>query len=410
MSAILVIGANKFLGIHIVRGLLAGTTDHITWSIENLDSSIEEELRELCGGDAALKEAAKSRLKLKEQAKFEESEARADEVWFLDANPELPPLPGVEKREQLASTLHIIASSGARTLNYAGSIYNCGGKADALPEPSDRELEITGFCAAHGIRSRFFMTSWLMGEDHIATGSGDDVHGLLRAVDEVIAEIQERTPEYFDFQALRIHAAKDAAVNVVSVSAAAEIMLNAAKQAGPNLRQCIVSAEDVSWQDFCELLGEVYGVSILCVDDPEQLNAIDHLLGGRLAELRSGWSGKDTRRFHAPASREDLELDRDAQLECLSAARSKQERTRKARDQKAAGFPHSWRKKVIPRPEQDLTYYVAGNEGEYILLLNALGQPLDYWYRLVNELMRRNRVILWETRGLASAPPERPCG
>jgi pimeloyl-ACP methyl ester carboxylesterase len=402
MSAILVMGPNKFLGIHIVRGLLAGTDDHITWSIENLDSSVEEELRELCGGNPALKEAAKSRLELKEQAKLQENEARADEVWFLDAKPELPPLPGVEEQEQLASTLHIIAGSGALTLNYAGSIYSCCGKTGALPEPSSRELQITGFCQAHGIRSRVFMTSWLMGEDHIATGSGDDVHGLLHAVDEVIAEIQERTPEYFDFQALRIHAAKDAAVNVVSVSAAAEIMLNAAKRTGSKLPQCIVSAEDVLWQDFCELLGEVYGVSILCVDDPEELNAIDHLLGERLAELQSGWSGKSVRQFHASDSREDLELDRDAQLECLNAARSKQERARKARDQKTAGFPNSWRKKAIPRPEQDLTYYMAGSEGEYILILNALGQPLDAWYRLVNELMRRNRVILWETRGLAS--------
>jgi pimeloyl-ACP methyl ester carboxylesterase len=399
----MVLGPNTLLGTQLIGRIIAGTTHYVTWVIEDLDSYIAEELRDLVCKSSGLREAAKPRFALIEWNAGIEGNIRAAEVWFLDGKLESPPLPGAEKQgSPLANAFRIIGASGAKTLNYVGSAYDLGsGGQGAFPELSEKEKQISAFCAEHEILNHSYLTSWLIGEDYVTSGSGDEVHCLLRAVDDVIAEIQERTPEYFDFQALRVLAAKDAAVNLVSMNSAVERMLaTAAENTNSDLRQCMVSDEDISWQDFCEQLGEVYGVSILCVADPEELNAIDLLLASRLSEVERERCGKAVHQCHSSES-PDLAIDRETQLEFLNSARQKQERERRQRDERISALPDKWEKKTIARNGDDLTYYIAGTQGEYILLLNALGQPLDPWHRLVDVLIRRNRVILWTTRGLA---------
>lgn len=404
MSELIVLGPNKLLGAQIIGRLLAGTTHHVTWVIEDLDSHIAEELRSLIYKGSGLTEAAEPRFALMEWNAGIESNVRAAEVWFLDGKLESPQLPGTEEQgSPLTNAFRIIAASGAKILNYVGSAYDLGNRRQgALPGLSEKEQQIGVFCAEHEIRSHSFLTSWLIGEDYVTSGSGDEVHCLLHAVDDVIAEIQERTPEYFDFQALRVLAAKDAAVNLISMNSAVELMLaTAAKNTNSDLRQCMVSDEGISWQDFCEQLGEVYGISILSVADPEELNAIDRLLASRLSEVESERGGKAVRQYQSSDS-PDLAIDRETQLEFLNSARQKQEQERRERDERISGLPNKWEKKSIARNGDDLTYYIAGTQGEYILILNALGQPLDPWHRLVDVLIRRHRVILWATRGLAA--------
>jgi pimeloyl-ACP methyl ester carboxylesterase len=404
MYELIVLGPNKLLGTQIIGRLLAGTTHHVTWLLEDLDGYIAEELRRLIYKRSGLKEAAKPRFALIEWNAGIESNIRADEVWFLDGKRESPQFSGTEKQESpLTDAFRIIAASGAKTLNYVGSAYDLeNGRQGSLPVLSEKEQQIGAFCAEHEIRNHSFLTSWLIGEDYVTSGSGDEVHCLLRALDDVIAEIQERTPEYFDFQALRVLAAKDAAVNLVSMNSAVELMLTtAAKNVNSDLRECMVSDEDISWQDFCEQLGEVYGVSILSVAVPEELNAIDRLLASRLSEVQSERCGKSLRHCRSGDS-PTLAIERETQLEFLNSARQKQEQERTERDERISALPNKWEKKTIARNGDDLTYYIAGTQGEYILILNALGQPLDHWHRLVDVLMRRNRIILWVTRGLAA--------
>ena len=39
------------------------------------------------------------------------------------------------------------------------------------------------------------------------------------------------------------------------------------------------------------------------------------------------------------------------------------------------------------------------------MVLNALGQGLEYWYRLIDRLMEDHRILIWEPRGTVSPPP-----
>src|ERR1041385_8322302 len=123
MSETAVLGPNNLLGTQIIGRLLAGTTHHITWVIEDLDGHIAEELRSLIYKSSGLKEAAKTRFALIEWNAGMESNIRASEVWFLDGKQESLQLPGGEKQgAPLAHAFQVIAGLGAKTLNYVGSI------------------------------------------------------------------------------------------------------------------------------------------------------------------------------------------------------------------------------------------------------------------------------------------------
>ena len=183
MSELIVLGPNKLLGAQIIGRLLAGTTHHVTWVIEDLDSYIAEELRSLIYKHSGLKEAAKPRFTLIEWNAGIESNIKAAEIWFLDGKLESPQLPGTEKQgSPLTNAFRIIAASGAKTLNYVGSTYDLGnGRPGALPELSEKEQQIGAFCAEHEIRNHSFLTSWLIGKDYVTSGSGDEVHDLSAA-------------------------------------------------------------------------------------------------------------------------------------------------------------------------------------------------------------------------------------
>src|SRR5205807_2415389 len=215
MSDVLVIGRNLLLGAQIVGKLLGGTDHYVTWLIENLDSHIAEELNALIfkkiesHKPSGLKGSLRSRLALLEWEPDVEGNIRADEMWLLEGKDAWPALTAKEKEESaLVRSLRILESSGARMLSYVASIYDCDCVVPGiLPELSIREQRIAAFCKARDIAAHFFLTSWLIGEDYVSSDSGEEVHCLLHALDEVIAELQERTPEYFDLKPFRAVAA-----------------------------------------------------------------------------------------------------------------------------------------------------------------------------------------------------------
>lgn len=412
MAGSLILGANTTLASQIAAGLLASTQQRVSWVLEDFDSRIvgevmsvvEESLSGISGDrHPGLKSSWTERFKLGRRL---ESNFTAEEAWLFRGTNK----PGLTEKhgeaESLRRSLSLLATAEVKALNYVGSIYDCPREnpaQDIVLRLSDEERLVSSFCAEHGIRARFFFTSWLVGPRCVVHDSGQGIYRLLHALDEVTAEIQERSPEYFEFQALRVYVPDNATVNLVNMHEAAQLMLQiAAVNEISNTPCCIVSAEETSWTDLCELLGETYGLSVLSVHDQEELNAIDHLLCHQWGGNEVAQSGQQVARYqegHLPA---DLNLDRQTLTAFLSSIREQQVDARVGRDERIADFPGTMQKRTIPRDGSDLTYYVTGAQGEYIVLINALGQPLDYWYRLIDVLMQRYRIIIWETRGLTS--------
>ena len=412
MASSLILGANTILATQIAAGLLASTQQRITWVLEDFDSRIVDEVMSVVeeslsgiSGDRhpELKSSWIERFKLVRRL---ESNITAEEVWLFGGTNK----PGLTEKngeaDSLRRSLSLLATAEVKVLNYVGSIYDCSREnpaQDSVLQLSDEELLISTFCDAHDIRARLFLTSWLVGPRCVVHDSGQGIYRLLHALDAVTAEIQERSPEYFDFQALRIYVPENATVNLVNMHEAAQLMLQiAAVNEISNTPCCIVSAEETSWTDFCELLGETYGLSMLSVHDQEELNAIDHLLCHQWGGDEVAQAGQQVAKYHSGSLPANLQSDRQTLTGFLSSIREQQVKARVARDERILALPGTMEKRTLPRDGSDLTYYIAGTQGEYIVVLNALGQPLNYWYRLIDVLMERHRIIIWETRGLSA--------
>lgn len=416
MASCLILGNNTILATQIAAGLLASTQRVITWIFEDLHPRIAEEVVNLVeeslsgiSGDHKPESTNswKERLKLVQRQAGHEGNITAEEVWLFGGTNKLSGLAGKDFGDSLRLSLSLLATTEVRVLNYVGSIYDCSREIpaqDKVLRLSEEERLVSSFCTEHDIRARFLLASWLVGPHCMAHDSGQGIDRLLHALDELTSEIQERSPEYFDFQALRIYVPENATVNLVNMHEAAQLMLQiAAVNEISNTPCCIVSAEETFWTDFCELLGETYGLSVLSVHDQEELNAIDHLLCHQWGGDEVAQAGQQVAKYHSGSLPANLQSDRQTLTAFLSSIREQQVKARVARDERIVALPGTMEKRTMPRDGSDLTYYIAGTQGEYIVVLNALGQPLDYWYRLIDVLMQRYRIIIWETRGLTSA-------
>jgi pimeloyl-ACP methyl ester carboxylesterase len=416
MASSLILGANTILASQIAAGLLASTQQLITWMLEDLDPRIIEEVLNVVQESLSripddhkpeLNNSWKERLKLVQRQAGHEGNIKAEEVWLFGGANKLPGLTGKNfGADSLRFSFSLLATTEVRVLNYVGSIYDYSREnpaRDGVLQLSDEERLVSSFCAEHNIRARFFLTSWLVGAHCVAHDSGQGIDRLLHALDELTAEIQERSPEYFDFQVLRIYASENATVNLVHMYHAVQLMLQiSVAEEISDTPCCIVSAVETSWTDLCGLLGEIYGLSVLSVHNQEELNVIDHLLCDQWGGEEVAWAGQKAVRYRDGNAPAELQIDRETLAAFLSSIHQKLVKIRVARDERVLVLPGTMQKKTIPRNGSDLTYYIAGTQGEYIVVLNALGQPIDYWYRLIDVLIKSYHIIIWETRWLTS--------
>jgi pimeloyl-ACP methyl ester carboxylesterase len=348
-------------------------------------------------------------------------DAQADEVWYLSAGScrarcrgasanavraLLSALPQFRAAEfNYVSPVH--ADSRASDKEGRNSEYAAGDERGATRCAAERDVREQ--CDALGIRYRIFRTSLLVGEDLPPPGAcGEGLLQFLSALHGIKSEIEERLPEYFEYQALRCLAPDGADVNLIRVEEAAEWMLHIA-QREDTLGRChdIVGLENVSFTDLCERVGAAYDLSLLAVAQRQELNAVDQLFQERLygfqpflsSPVESVGAGARLAAEFAPPS---ASLDADAQIALFRAVRRSQDAARAGRAARVAALSTALERKTIDRGGSGLTYYAGGSGSPPIVLINALGQGLHYWYRLMDELMRRRRVIIWEPRGLES--------
>ena len=320
------------------------------------------------------------------------SDVRIDEVWLLSESPHCA---------QLGILLSALPQIGATEFNCVGT----GGTADI-------EREVIEQCGASGISYRIFRTALIISENLPLRGhKREGFFRFLSALYDIKNEVEEHLPEYFEYQALRCWAPDDAGLNLMRADQAAEIISRIA-QRPDTFGNCynVVSSKSVSFADLCERIGMVYGLSLLTTDNRQSLNVIDRLFHERLNGFHAHFmpSGKiacEEAYRAADFAPEDVLLNEEAQVALFEAILCNQNAIRDARRERIAGFPGSLEQKTINRGEFELTYYYGGSGEIPIILLNALGQGLHYWYRLIDNLMQRHRVIIWEPRGTVSPPP-----
>jgi pimeloyl-ACP methyl ester carboxylesterase len=322
-----------------------------------------------------------------------------------------------EAIERLTSACPAI---GVQEINYVEFDHDLrdGSSRSGQPEANDARKSISDSrisqqCRLQNIKHRVFRTSLIVGEEHSTQDQNAAVLSrFLGALHAFKAEIEERSAQYFDFQALRFLAPADGTINLLPAGVAAELLLRVARNPKSADNSFVVaSPEGTSFSGLCERIGIAYGLGLLAAEEPRELNAIDRAFHERAGELKDCIAcGPDAPAqeayLAAGISPETGVFDDEAQMEALESIRRRQDEVRAARDQRVAAMPATLEKKTVIIDGEELAYHARGTTGPAVVLLNALGQGLEFWYRLIDRLGETHRVIIWEPRGTVSpAPP-----
>lgn len=287
----------------------------------------------------------------------------------------------------------------------------------AIGEPNREEAisagQVAQYCRERSIPCRIFRTSLIAGSGHPALEHSSMLSRFLSILHSLKAEIEERLPQYFDFRTVRCFAPANATLNLISAIQASDLLLGISRNPATT-GSCfsIVSPGNTRFSDLCERIGIAYSIGLLSVDDFTALNAVDRIFYERLVGLeqslvRGALQPPATEAYRtAGLSLEDGAFDEDGQIVLFERLRRDQDEDLAAGKCRAEELPARLRRKTVIVHGSELTYYIGGEKGTPIVVLNALGQGLEYWYPLLDNLIGSHRVIIWEPRGtVAPLPP-----
>ena len=331
--------------------------------------------------------------------------APVSDVWFLPSGRSCDRHSRELDDVSLQELLAVLPRIGAESFNVvAGTCLGATADGELLLQNN----RIAEHCASYGISYRIFSTGLVVGENPISSHTcRDGFLDFLGTLHEMKTEIEERVPQYFEFHALRCHlGAPDAELNIVSADNAVDAMLRIACDANAaSGAYRIAAGHSIRVEDLFDSIGMAYDLSLLPVETREVMNAVDRDFDDRIASFRSSCEMAGTISASTLAQQVLLdELDEDGRHTLFNAVRVSQDRARAKWSQQCANILSTLEQKTISRNGFDLTYYASAAEGTPVICLNAIGQGLQYWHRLIDDLRRRHKVIIWEPRGTTSPP------
>ncbi|MBZ5493601.1 MAG: alpha/beta fold hydrolase [Acidobacteriia bacterium] len=332
----------------------------------------------------------------------------AQQVWFTPAVRSARI--GPDAQSHLARLLSALRSSPIKYFNYvAPCAVNNQFVDQGRGEQNDFESSRAAQFQSSQLPFRLFHIPLIVGE-YLSSRmpTGHPFLLFLAELNQLKREIEERYLDYFEYQSLRCPAPANSHLNLIHVREVARTLLRISSDEGATGRTYrIASRKNISFDQLCEWAGIAYELNLMSVDDPDELNAIDRLFAERVAALS---------RFFAPSSESPLRKD----CECVSLesrfmeekfaiAELRKIRRRQAAEMdrdlaRAAALSAELRPTTVHVNEGELTYFTAGFHGTPVVMINALGQGLRYWSRLMSELSQEHKVVIWEPRGTGSAP------
>lgn len=314
------------------------------------------------------------------------------EVWYFAGV-----ATGVEA-DTLSELIGGCLSIGTKTFHYVAEDLN------DVPGQGLLEAEISERCKTGGIQYTIFHLSPLL-------GSGGALENFLSELHSLKIEIEAKSPQYFDFQALRYSAPRHATLNLIAPAAAAHLLAGFARSTVPTASSYVLTSPcSTNFSALCEAIGIAYGISLLPVEEYATLNAVDRIFEERTSDFRKHLRIETDHPADTLLSSEaifvkDAALDEEMQIAVFESIRRRQEDALATRKKQTAQLPGRLAHKTLNRSGFPLEYYVGGTGEQTIIILNAIGQGLEYWYPLLNELIEDYQVFIWEPRGTVSPPP-----
>jgi pimeloyl-ACP methyl ester carboxylesterase len=337
----------------------------------------------------------------------------ASTIWFISGGcfPASRSARNATITNMLKIALAAIPAVKASEFNYACSTIGAI-KTDhdlALLQQKEEEY-VAERCRAHGAEYRTFYTgNFLATTTPFCMRDGHDFLQFIKVLHDVQAEVEGRAPQYFAAEPLRCYMPPNTAISLVRLDKLVETMVHLQQTAmGPDGKYYLTSPARSGFADLCHNLGEICRVKLLVVEDRRQLNSIDLVLDQRMEYFRQtlllsqgGVADNVTR-----ISPDSFRLDGEKISNLVEAVCKGVNEADLAR--KRCSVSRSARLEIRTIDKNgELSYFAGGVGGPPLVILNALGQRLEYWYALIETLMCYRRVIVWELRGLILPSPFR---
>lgn len=334
---------------------------------------------------------------------------RCDALWLVLHGDERSAAEDRRAEEAAAHTwLEALPRLGAREINLVNAAGGAAGGGDRTVRHRALAREVEERCRALGIGYRVFCVSLVLGTLDSPAHEHEGLCHVLAVLHALKSEIEDRLPEYFDYQALRCWAPADARLNVVRAEDAAELMLRIARRTDTLGREFDIAARrEIPLGELWERIGLAYGLTLLTTADRTGMNAVDRLFELRLAGFEDHVASRSVFAPEPAYLAGDFAPDEgwlDDAGEVFSRLRARQDVALHAARERAASLLGSLPRRTIGAGDTSLTYLTAGAGDPPVVILNALAHGLAYWTRLVPHLAERRRVILWEPRSTAGAP------
>ena len=252
---------------------------------------------------------------------------------------------------------------------------------------------------------RYFQTALLIDPASPTLGIPDDLARLLAPIDDVVGEIRGRLTEFFVLQPMRLAADGDRAVSLMTADETVTLMLATAdRDETPGLPYVLQSSASVPLGVICNCVGDALDVALTPVGSIPSPNAVDRLLSDRLGAQHplAADSASSVSAPHVPIGAEPPGIGIETVPALVRNALAHSRQRRAMRDEDARETSRKLERNAVTSSNGELTYFVAGRTGPPLVLINALGQGLDCWSRLVHLLAQHHRVFIWESRGLAA--------
>jgi pimeloyl-ACP methyl ester carboxylesterase len=336
-----------------------------------------------------------------------------DHVWYFKGDRTVG-------EEALAPDYIIASLSGASLAEFNYVLFDCvpGSLCYPVMEPPERSIreELPGasvarLCQSRGIKYRIFQTSLITGMGGDAKERNSEVlSNFLASLHSFKAELDERSPQYFDFHSLRYPASADAALNLLSATLASDVVLRiASKPITANASFSVISPKHMLFSILCEHISLSFKLGFTWAEDAAEMNVVDRAFLERAGQLREYFESRpqapDLTAYQAAGLPPETGVpNNETQLEQLKTICRSLDVARTECEQRTGEIPAALDRKQVTRDGLPVTYYAGGPAGPTIAVLNALGQGLEFWYRLIDQLVSQYRVIIWEPRGTISPP------
>jgi pimeloyl-ACP methyl ester carboxylesterase len=241
-----------------------------------------------------------------------------------------------------------------------------------------------------GCQFRVIGTSALL--DHELPLHDSDEVGIARVlagVQESIRDLRERAPAYLDDYGMHSYGRQEPLVECAAAAGVAAQIIRCATSADTHGRVISIPSDArITLQGLYTLLGTTLGVNLVLVGNRSRLNTLDRALQQRIGDLEQVF---------------DISIGSVNDAAAVAALVQEVLVTRSTRiDQDRHEADTIWQtleRRTIDRDDRPLEYLVGG-DGPPLIMINALGQGLKYWSRLLPLLACQHRVMIWQPRGL----------